>query len=137
MTDVKPILTVSHYIYLTQEERYQLFDGTSVETIGISIPVWFRSGSTSEPAKEVFCRYYLSNTQDECSVSFIKEGYKINLKSIGGFNQARKLLDVKDKGCEDLIFKNNSKIDIDQKIFNVIHCVEIKPIELLLETMQC
>jgi hypothetical protein len=54
-------LTVSHNIFLTKKQRYELsVVESTLEVIGISFPVWFYKGKTSEPAKEVFCKYILS-----------------------------------------------------------------------------
>ena len=50
-------LTVSHYIYLSREQRYELNDGKDIEIVGICVPVWFQKGNTSEPAQEIFCKY--------------------------------------------------------------------------------
>ena len=54
-------LTIHHNIFLTREERLSLHSGESIETIGYAIPVWTEGEATTEPAKEVFCRYYLLN----------------------------------------------------------------------------
>ena len=54
-------LTISHYIYLTKEQRYALHERQPIEAIGISVPVWFNKGNTSEPAKEIFCKYQIAN----------------------------------------------------------------------------
>ena len=55
-------LATSHNIYLTHEDRYALVKGQTVESVGVSVPVWFIKGTTSEPAVEVFCKYVLTNT---------------------------------------------------------------------------
>ena len=72
-------LTISHYIYLTREERYALFEGKRLETIGVSVPVWFRKGDTSEPTQEVFCKYTITNKLSFRSIVQNDEGYTLNL----------------------------------------------------------
>jgi hypothetical protein len=129
-------LTISHYIYLTREERYGLFRGEKLETTGISVPVWFRKGDTSEPAQEVFCKYIITNSLSFKSIVQTDEGYALNLPQTfyGKDNSttAKKLLDVEDGGCEELTYRQYSKID---KNVGVVHFIEIKPIEILLDTL--
>lgn len=133
------MLTISHYIYLTKEERYNLFNQIPVDTIGISVPVWFYKGSTSEPAKEIFCRYCISNNENSKAITPTVDGYSLNIpQKFINFNKdsgALRLLDVKDGGCEELVFKQHGKILKNNKQYNVVHFIEIKPIELLLETL--
>src|SRR3989304_7022145 len=73
------ILTISHNVFLNSEERHKLAVGEAVETTGVSLPVWLHKGKSSEPASEVFCKYYLTNSGDENNVKFITDGYKIDL----------------------------------------------------------
>jgi len=54
-------LTIQHFIHLARDQRYALHEGIELVVVGVSIPVWFLDKVTSEPAKEVFCRYYLKN----------------------------------------------------------------------------
>ena len=134
------MLTISHYIYLTREERYQLFNQTSVVTIGVSVPVWFNKGTTSEPANEVFCKYVIMNDKSSKNILQTHEGYNINLpKKFSNFKIEEKsvirLLDAEDGGCEEMIFKQYSKVIRNNKSYNAVHFVEIKPIELLFSTL--
>lgn len=145
-------LTISHYIYLRREERYKLHNGESLEITGISVPVWFHRGNTSEPAKEIFCKYKLTNEPTNKIIVSTEEGYQINLPQkleLGGENvpkevqdvvsvklgTSERLLDTKDGGSELLEFRQYNKIKKDIQEFNVVHFVEIKPYELLRDTM--
>lgn len=142
-------LLISHYIYLTKEQRYSLHQGQKLETTGISIPVWFYKGSTSEPAKELFCHYELTNDSSNRPIEILNNGYNINMpqkpdletekgiiKTVFiNFDTAERLLDVKDGGVEWLEFQEYTKIDLDGYEHNVIHFVEIKCIELLEKTL--
>ncbi len=77
------ILSVSHHIYLARDARYALHEGAECCVLGVSVPIWFYVGSTSEPGEELFCMYELENTRE--SESFIKpteNGYRINLPQI-------------------------------------------------------
>lgn len=75
-------LTVSHNIFLTPEERIALAKGTTIETVGVSVPVWFYKGDTSEPAVEVFGKYVLTNTKKQIPVKEIKNGWEINMPQL-------------------------------------------------------
>jgi len=135
LKDSKPLLTISHYIYLTKEQRYQIFNGEILEVVGVSVPVWFMGGNTSEPGKEVFSKYIISKNLDTFGLSIFEEGYRINLGNMQHGIDVRRLLDFKDKGAQELIAKGYGKVDIRGKVFNAFHCLEIKPIELLMDTL--
>jgi hypothetical protein len=132
-------LTISHYIYLNREDRYKLFEKQPVESVGVCIPVWFYKGSTSEPAKEFFCKYNITNIKDLPTIESQADGFRLNLpqKFINAKNylQSSRLLDVEDGGCEELIFRKSNKMLYKSITFDVIHFVEIKNIETLLQTI--
>lgn len=136
----KQTLLISHYLYLTKEERYSVAAGNTVEVIGVNIPVWFSSGKTDEPAEEVFCKYILSNSKDDFSIREFDEGFEINLPQINMKNTkkplSQSLLDVRDGGCEEIFFKEETKIEIQEKTYKVLNYVEIKPIEVLISTLE-
>lgn len=143
-------LTISHYIYLTKEERYKLHEGQPLEVIGVSVPVWFHKGTTSEPAQEMFCRYRLTNSQPNRAIIPFEEGYSINIpqkldvkapahiqEAMGSLEigTSERLLDSEDGGSEWLEFRQYNKIQKDKRTFNVVHFVEIKPVEVLVDTL--
>ena len=142
-------LIISHYIYLSKEERYKLYSGEILNVVGVSVPVWFDKGNTSEPAKELFCKYILTNDPVNKAIMPTKEGYHINLPQKLKTNTSNeiqeiidlylgtpeKLLDVKDGGSEKLEFKQQNKAKQGSKSFNIIHFVEIKDEEVLKETI--
>ena len=139
-------LTISHYLYLTKEQRYQLHERKPIEVIGISVPVWFNKGSTSEPAKEIFCRYQLTNDSVNRNMVTTDEGYNINIPqnvevytiepiTATHFSTSEQLLDFAEGGVEFLEFKQYNKIQKKMHKFNVVHFVEIKTVEKLLETL--
>lgn len=72
-------LTIHHNIRLTHDERYKLHDGEDIEVVGVSVPVWFLNKATSEPAKELFCKYYLKNPKQEMPIRILEDGYEITL----------------------------------------------------------
>jgi hypothetical protein len=143
-------LTIAHYLYLNKEQRYKLHAGETLEVVGISIPVWFHKGNTSEPAKELFCRYKLTNRPKSKTIMPTEEGYCINLPQKlesdkeenevydavnSQIGHSEMLLDIKDGGSEYLEFRQYNKVEQENHSFNVVHFVEIKPNEILEDTM--
>jgi hypothetical protein len=72
-------LTIHHNIHLTKEQRYALHEGKEVSLIGLSVPVWYANKMTSEPAKEIFCRYYLKNPKKDIPIQILEDGYEISI----------------------------------------------------------
>lgn len=145
-------LTVSHYIYLTKEQRYSLHKGEALEVTGVSVPVWFHKGNTSEPAQEIFCKYYLTNEGENKAIVPVDEGYRINLPQklaiekegipadvqevvSANLGTSDRLLDIADGGAECLEFRQYNKVQKGIHKFNVVHFVEIKPCEILKDTL--
>lgn len=140
---------VSHYIYLSRDERYKLHHGETVETVGVSVPVWFKKGSTSEPAQELFCKYKLTNNEINRAITTNEEGYAVNLPQkldlqlspglqvMMGLDlpTSDRLLDVRDGGSEWLQFRQYGKMHRNKKAVDVVHFVEIKKLEDLEESM--
>jgi len=154
-------LAIAHNLFLTREERYRVYDGEPVQTVGASLPVWWKGVTTSEPGVEVFCLYILRRVGDILSIKSTNEGYIINLpigdkweplsdemwKSLTKDQQelwyrnhepspsVDDLKDIKDGGREWLAFRQLQNITKNKKLLDVIHFVEIKPIEILLESL--
>ena len=72
-------LTISHNIYLTREQRYSIHEGKDLCVLGASVPVWYVNKLSSEPAKEVFCNYYLKNSKNDLPIQIMDDGYQIYL----------------------------------------------------------
>ena len=152
-------IAISHNIFLTYDELVNLSVGQPVETVGISLPVWFFRGNTSEPAREVFCEYKLTNTKDDYPVTILAKGYRINLPQIPlGLSRFKKptkekwdemttserdewkeenpisltgddLLDIDEENPYH--FKRYNKIKEGKRRMNCIHAIEISTFELL------
>lgn len=122
-------LTVSHNIFLSKEQRYALSEpGYIVEVVGVSVPVWFLSGRTSEPAKEVFSLYRLIISDDNKAISKHSNGYLINLpRSLQTISipVSQILKDPEDGGRGTLQYKEYSSSRSKGRKFNVIHTIEI------------
>jgi hypothetical protein len=148
---IMPTLTVCHYLYLTREQRYALHEGQELEVTGITVPVWFHKGNTSEPAQEIFCKYKLTNDRQGTRVVNNAEGYEINMPSVEVKNEyvdseliksvqnklgtTERLLDQEDGGLEWCEFKFFQKMQIENKQYYNIHFVEIKPLQILTDTL--
>ena len=159
------VLSISHHIYLTAEERYNLHDRKEIETTGASLPIWFYRGTTSEPGAEVFCRYILRNEQEEESIiSNAEGGYEINLPQLPkghkkpklsdedwlkmSFEEKEKwylenkaplssknLLDYKDGGGKHLGWREHNKLMKYGKTLSIVNFVQIDDISDLTESL--
>lgn len=128
-------LTISHHIFLTKNERYKLTNGESIEVIGITIPVWFMKGNTSEPAKEIFCKYNICNNGNEESIFATKQGFQLNLPIvIDGQNTEKQLLDFKDGGAECLFYREFNKVNKPIQ-YDIVHYIQIMPLEIMEQTL--
>jgi hypothetical protein len=153
-------LTILHNIYLSKEQRYALSKGEKIEATGVSVPVWFYQGSTSEPAIEVFCKYVLENNGEKSGVVFQKDGYRIKLPqfpenysvpkvkdkvmTMDDYEQwyktsipasGKDLLDLEDGGLQSMEFKEYGKVVKNEDAIGLMHTIEIKPIEMLTNSL--
>jgi hypothetical protein len=133
--------------------------------MGVSLPVWFNAGNTSEPANEVFCNYILTNTPNDYPVAVLSNGYKINLPQVPPNypmtprpappffeNLSRSELDEWHKknplpptgrdllpldrgGIEGIKFKRYVKTIEGGRRMNVVHSVEINKFSVLEESL--
>jgi hypothetical protein len=158
-------LNIHHNIHLTREQCYSLNEGIDIVVIGISIPVWVSNKLTSEPAKEVFCKYCLKNPKKEVPIKILNDGYEIimpyregqileisdeewrdlNLNNPEKLQQmysdllpevsTKNLLDLKDKGCEFLSYRELNEVPADNKTINIMHHVTISRMEELIKSL--
>ena len=144
-------LTVAHHINLTRQQRYDLHNGQEIDVIGVAIPVWFYKGNTSEPAQEIFCKYKIKNQKNGVNITRVEEGFEINMPHVdihdyGDLNPdfvkqmqikigtTDCLLDLEENGKEEVYFKFYQKLEIEKKLHHLIHFVEIKTIEQLIDS---
>lgn len=135
-------LTVSHNIFLNREQRYDLFNGKEIEIVGVSVPVWYYQGRTSEPGNEVFCKYKLIPCAYHIFVKHNEEGYEIYLPK-NSFNPEdnrtnpltlKNIIDHQDGGIEWIAFRQSGTAKRGKKVVDIMHFVEIKTIEELEKT---
>jgi hypothetical protein len=152
------VLTIYHGIFLSKEQRYALHQGQDVEVIGVSLPVWLMHGQSSEPAEEVFCKYYLKNPNKEVPINICNDGYIINLPYRVGnakeiddahwrkltdeqmskyYNRqatnvtSADLLDYQDGGYQLLRYKEHDRVKDGDHILNIIHFVNIQDLSTI------
>jgi hypothetical protein len=158
-------LTIHHNIYLTKDQRYAIHRQEDVEVIGISVPVWYVNKVTSEPAKEVFCRYILKNPKKEVPVIILEDGYEISVPYREGTQleisdeewrtllredpdkleslyrgtvqekTSKNLLDFADGGSECLSYRELNKVKKRDQLLNIMHFINIDKIEKLTNTI--
>ena len=158
-------LHVYHGLFLTRDQRYSLADGETVETVGVSVPVWSLGGNTSEPASELFCKYVLTNKIGATKITPFGEGYLINIpqlplnlkipdapsneewRKMTSLQQERwyaktsapktggALRDIGDNGAEYLRFHETKRIQRDGRTVTLYHVVEMQDIQELLDTL--
>lgn len=145
-------LTASHYLYLDRSQRYDINSGKDVVCDGVYVPVWFHDGKTSEPAKEVFCSYTLRNSRKRTGIEPKDSGFTIDLpyfEVVGDgptdpevvraaqqrIGTSECLLDLDDGGFECCEFRFYYKKKLDKLEHNIVHFVEIKPVEMLIDTL--
>jgi hypothetical protein len=158
-------LTISHLVFLSREQRYNLFHGNDLEVIGVSVPVWLNKGESSEPAIEVFAKYKLMNRDDRIFIRQKNGSYEVTVPPIEESpndplpdeiwnvltpeeqdkwhidNEPNpsliNLLDIKDGGCGWLAFRQYSKLEKTSPVgaLHVIHFVEIKDVTELEQSL--
>ncbi len=158
-------LTIQHNIHLTRDQRYALHEGIELVVVGVSVPVWFQNNATSEPGKEIFCRYYIKNPKEDCPIRILDNGYEITLPCRPGqrlsisneewrqlnFKEPEKLkemysnlvndvssknlIDIRDGGSEHLSYREHNKIKKGEDMMNTMHFVSIGTIESLEESI--
>lgn len=127
-------LTINHNIYVSREQSYLLHEGKEIIIIGASVPVWFYNKVSSEPAIEVFCKYYIKNPKKETPIKILEDGYEINLpfeKNIINNKEisSKSLLDIRDGGSEFLNYRELNKVLVKDKTLSIMHYVTINRLE--------
>lgn len=157
------ILSILHHIFLSDEEIEKLINGEKLEVTGVSLPVWFQNGNTSEPAEEVFCKYRLLCSNDPEPIKhYMKKGskgYAIEIrqnKDKPKFPSHWKSMSEEDQnvwfaenipnditnarsvangGSDYLHFQEFNKVKQKNKFYTIYHNVEIKTMQSLLRTI--
>jgi hypothetical protein len=159
-------LTIHHNIHLTREEAYALHAGEEVVTTGYSVPVWFYNKLTSEPARELFCRYILKNPKKDVPIQIMDFGYDISIPYREGTKleisdeewrhlnmndrdkldalykktvsevSSKNLLDHIDGGIGQLYYREHNKVKKGNDLLSIMHFVCIARAESMVPTIQ-
>ena len=154
-------LTIHHNIHLTRDQRYALHEGIDIISVGFSVPIWFMNKMTSEPGKEVFCRYYLKNDKEDSPIQIIRDGYEITIPHRPGeplkmsndewrrLNRedpeklramydglvkevsSKNLLDIQDGGGQCLVYREHNKVKKDDSMLSIMHFIQVNDMEHL------
>lgn len=139
----KPILTlaISHNIHLTAEQRRDLAGGESIVARGVSLPVWYSKGKTSEPGREVICTYQIHNFVEAATqVVFNLDGYEFNLPQLGedppdNAVHGGQLLDVKYGGLGKIKFAVSTQARMNGVPTIIYHTILISDLDELRNTL--
>lgn len=154
-------LIIHHNVCLSRHQRYALHAGEDIKIVGVSVPVWQHDKLTSEPAKEVFCNYYLKNPKTEVPAKILEDGYEISIPYREGIGlnitneewfellkhnpnkldamyqqtiqeiSSKNLLDLKDGGCGFLNYRESNKIKREKDYLSIVHYVCLSSLEEL------
>lgn len=131
----KSTLLLTHHIFLTKEQRYDLqIPNKLVTVMGISSPMWVCDGNwQSDIAHEVFCTYKLIfiPQQKDQNIAIHKYGYYITLTN----NVPQKLKDFNDEGSECILLTHRNIINYNDNSLIVLHCLEIEDISHCKDTI--
>ena len=123
-------ISISHSVFLDEEQRKSLqIKDNCIETMGFSMPtVVINNTETSEPSKEVFCRYRICNSDGE-PITMTKKGYDICISH----SNCRRLAD------EDgtVIFAYTSGMEYKGDIYRSVHQVSITSRDVLDRSIYC
>ncbi len=132
-----PILSISHYIFLSREQRYALnVPEAEIETVGCCTPVWIHNGEHISPvAEEIFAKYRIRHCPEpeKQTINFADEGFLIRLSP----NMPQYLLDYNEdtNGQENLNLTHKNMFMIEDKIAPVVHFLNIDDIKVLEDTL--
>lgn len=159
-------LAIHHNIWLNRDQRYAIHNGVEIVTVGCSMPVWVEnSKTTSEPAREIFCNYYVKRQDTEVPIQVVDDGYEITIPNRTGTlpkltndewrhlnanhkdklhdlydkckksNNSSDLLDFKDGGSKRISFREHNKVKKNNTYINFIHFVNVADIDFLTSSL--
>lgn len=137
-------LFLTHQIFVTKEQRYQLYQGEKIETIGSFIETTNINNKKDFFPKEIFAKYQIDTIVSEEHIVSMADGYKIHMPVKFLYSDAdlenidlessvfiEDILDSDDGGREEVFFKYRKVYTDKNKKFLVIHSVSIRDIEIL------
>jgi hypothetical protein len=123
-----PIITMTHYIFLTREQRYALsIPDSEIDVIGHCIPIWTYNGNyPSKIPDEVFAKYKIKHClkKEQQTVNLINGGFLIRFSP----NIPRLLLDFRDCGVEHVILTHQNVVNTNDKVIPIVHFLNVEDI---------
>lgn len=130
-----PIMVMTHYIFLSREQRYALIVPESeIEIVGMCTPVWVHNGKhISKVSEEIFAKYRIRHcpTPEEQTINLMDGGFLVRLSP----NLPGLLLDYQDEGIEHLNITHNNSVKVKDKISPIVHFLHIEDARVLEETL--
>jgi len=130
-----PIMTMTHYLFLTREQRYALnVPEAEIEVVGCCTPIWIHNGKhVSDVPEEVFAKYRIRHCPEpeKQTVNQMDEGFLIRLSP----DMPQHLLDYRDNGQEYLSLTHKNMITIEDKVAPIVHFLNIEDAKVLEETL--
>jgi hypothetical protein len=129
------LLTVSHSLFLTREQRYALqVPEAEIEVIGSCSPVWVIKGEhITKIAEEVFAKYRFRHCPEpeKHTITFLPEGFMVKLSPDMPYH----LTDISDGGSACLSLTHKNVIEMEGKVAPVVHYFNVDDIRILEETL--
>lgn len=146
---MRDTLYISHNIFLSREQRYNLYSGKKEKVVGVNVSCWSPKKMIENEYTESFCFYrIIPKRKTNYKIKKTQKGYLIYLTnnkifSIFDFiynhknenrvndNDVKNLLDIKDGGKEWMFLKEET----NQNNLTIKHSIEIHKLESLLESI--
>lgn len=128
MKKATPVVVVTHNIFLTKDQMSFLAnDWYAFDTEGVNTPIWMRGDTTSEPGKEIFCKYRIENLEETLKIKVGQKSYLINIPfQECSYNFNRK------NSCR---LYHEGRITLNDEVIFMQHIVLIKSLEELEESI--
>lgn len=140
-------LFLNHLIFLTREQRYDLYSGAKLKVLGTCIEVTnINNDKEYKLPKEIFLEYEIDTEQAEDKIQIAGSYYKIHIPikyMISDIEENKKLtedsydtvysediLDLDDGGREEYFFRFRKIYVIQNKRVISVHSVEIRDISV-------
>ena len=139
----KPVydkIVLNHVIFLTEEQRYSLYEYDDVITTGFLIQYRIKKGKYDVKHDEIICQYVISTYQEEEIVQVFPNHYKINLPVNESHLPANNttvdshdIINKKDGGRESIFFEA-IYTDVEKRMQGY-HKVEIKDMKMFTKSL--
>ena len=136
-------LFISHHIFLTKEQRYDIYEGSKVHTFGSIIETTNLNNKKEFFPHEIFVDYVLDTEPSSNVVEIRKDKYHVHLpiKFIHGdmdlenlntddYFYSEDLLDIDDGGRQEIYFKWKRIYTDENKKIVTLHNFNLRDIEV-------